>query len=256
MSPSAVTSMSSNQTYRLNRSPVRNAPLTAVSIPRKSASNPALRRRARTSARAKIATARATTPAATHSTELRTSATNVTPNGLPHPPNAATRISPPPVWTSSTTADASIAATAISITHRWSVGHRRSSTVSAAPASGTMTGQTARPSISASSIIVHRRPERIAELPRRMQLVASQRVIAPPRAQHQRREHDGEREADDDRRQDERLRHRIGRFAQPVGALADQRWLRRPDPPGLEQDEVHRRRQQRQPEHHAHEMPG
>ena len=41
---------------------------------------------------------------------------------------------------------------------------------------------------------------------------------------------------------------------QAVGALGYQRRLGRPDAAGLEQHEVHRRRQQRQPEQHAHEV--
>jgi len=93
---------------------------------------------------------------------LSASATNVTPNGLPHPPNFITMTSPPRVRASNSADATSIAATATSITLRCSAGQRRTTTVSAAAPSGTMTGHIARPFASASVINVRPWRERVS----------------------------------------------------------------------------------------------
>ena len=67
---------------------------------------------------AALAACGATTPAAEQSAELKTSATNETPNGFDHPPNDMTSVSPRIVRVSNSTADSSITATLISMTLR------------------------------------------------------------------------------------------------------------------------------------------
>src|SRR5690606_21572259 len=166
-----------------------------------------------------------------------------------------TTTSPAATVHTSTSDAASSNATVTSMMPRCTACLRLASALSAAPASGSSTGETARaPLVSATMSLL--RSKRIAQRLGRPYIAADYGAMSAMHTQRERGENHGECESDDDGREDECLRNRVSRLDEAIGAVRDEGRKRRANPPGLEQHQVYGRREQREPEQHAHEVAG